>query len=435
MKSEEFNLNRRDFIGTFMAGGAALTAYARLAPKQLIQPGPDRAPDGPALKAGLIGCGGRGTGAAVNFIDAGPNLQIAALADVFQDRLDQARSAINKERGQEVPSSHCFVGFDAYKKLIDSGVDIVLCCTPPHFRPEHFAAAVEARKHVFLEKPIAVDPVGVRSVIATAERAKALGLCVMTGTQIRRDKARIEAYNRVTDGAIGEVEAIRCFRNQGALWYKERQPGWSDMEYMIRDWVNWTWLSGDHIVEQHIHEIDQCLWFTGTHPVRAMGMGGRMRRVTGDQYDFFSIDYAFENGVHMHSMTRQINGCAHVRVQYLVGNKGDCRLDEGAAILDKAGKVIWQYQGPKTNTVVQEHVDFVTAIRTGKSLNTANDTAVSTLVAIMGRESAYTGKEVAWGEMMESSMRLGPTEYAMGPVSIKARIPVPGEGGVPSYAG
>jgi len=434
MKPKTSELDRRTFIGTVAAAGATIVASRRPA---YAQAGPEivqaKAPDGPVLKAGLVGCGGRGRGALANFLDAAPNLKITALADVFQDRIDDARNQCKTKHGQEIPESHCFVGFDAYKKLLDSGVDIMLNATPPHFRPEHFAAAVAARKHCFLEKPVAVDGVGVRSVLETAKKASSLGLCVMTGTQMRRDNARIETRKRVRDGAIGEIVAARTFRNQGALWYRERQPGWSDMEYMIRDWVNWIWLSGDHIVEQHIHHLDQAVWAMGVHPVKAVGMGGRARRMTGDQYDFFSIDYGYENGVHMHSTIRQINGCANPHEEALVGTRGICNL--AGTITDLAGKVIWRYDGPKNNMIVQEHVDFVTAIRTHKPVNTAEDTAVSTLVAIMGRDSAYTGKEVTWEDAMASNVRLGPTEYAMGPVPIKAIVPVPGVGGAPAYSG
>ncbi len=430
MKKRPSDLNRRTFIGAVAAGGATWMAYANQRPSQQRDMVTERAPDGPVLKAGLVGCGGRGRGAAVNFLEAGPNLKITALADVFQDRVDQARSFLNEQHKQEIPAENSFVGFDAYKKLLDSGVDIMLNATPPHFRPEHFAAAVSAKKHSFLEKPVAVDPVGARSVIETAKKAKDLGLCVMTGTQMRHETARIETRKRVLDGAIGEILAVRAFRNQGSLWYRERQPGWSDMEYMIRDWVNWIWLSGDHIVEQHIHHLDQVFWFMGVQPAKAVGMGGRARRVTGDQYDFFSVDYQFESGVHMHSTIRQLNGCANIHEEILVGTKGSCNL--GGTIFDRTGNVVWTYEGTRNNPIVQEHVDLITAIRAGKQVVTAEDTAISTLVAIMGRDSAYTGKEVTWNELTQSNVRLGPTEYAMGPVDIKPVVPVPGEAPAPS---
>lgn len=429
----ERTVNRRDFLGSVAAvsTGLLVTPRAALAQAPVKETvGLPRAPEGRALKAGLIGCGGRGRGAMINFLDAGPGLEITALADVFKDRVDAARAQLKKAKGIDVPENRCFTGFDAYQKLIDSGVDIVLHCTPPHFRPAHFAAAVEAGKHSFLEKPIAVDPAGVRSVLATAEKASAKGLSVMTGTQLRREIPRIEVRNRILDGMIGDIQSIRAFRNQGALWYRTRQEGWSDMEWMIRDWVNWNWLSGDHIVEQHIHHLDAMVWIVGKPPVKAVGMGARVRRQTGDQYDFFSVDYTFDNDVHMHSTIRQIRGCANLRDESLVGTKGTASLDQGA-IFDRSGKVLYKYQGEVNDAVVQEHIDFVTAIRSGKPVNTAKDTAVSTLVAIMGRESAYTGKTVTYDELMASDMRLGPTTYALGPVNLPATAPLAGQESAP----
>ena len=383
-----------------------------------------KAPDGPLLKAGLIGCGGRGRGAALNFLDAGPHLQVTALADIFSDRVEAARRTLKNERGQDIPDSRCFVGFDAYQKLLDTDVDVVLNATPPHFRPMHFAAAVEARKHAFLEKPIAVDAPGVRSAIATGDRAAKLGLSVLTGTQLRRELNRIEVRKRIVGGAIGDITAVRAFRNQGALWYRAPQPGWSEMEYMLRDWVNWTWLSGDIIVEQHIHHLDAMLWVLGKPPVKAIGMGAHVRRPTGDQYDFFTIDYQYDDGVHMHSTIRQLNGCANQREEVLVGTKGSADLE--GMIYDRSGKVVWKYTGPMGDSMVQEHADWVTAIRTGKPMNTVKETASATLIAILGRDSAYGGKMKTWDELLASNERLGPTEYAMGPVSIKPSAPVAG---------
>ena len=421
------SLSRRDFIGTLAVAGSVLVACAKARKREYaFPPLLDRAPEGRRLRAGLVGCGGRGTGAALNFLEAGPDLEITALADVFQDRLDSCRQKLKKKAGVEVPDSRCFLGFDAYQKLIDSGVDIVMLATPPHFRPEHFAAAVEARKNVFMEKPVAVDPVGARSIIDTATKARALGLTVVTGTQRRHQREYIATFKRILDGAIGDIVAARCYWNQGQLWYRPRQPNWSEMEYMIRDWVNWRWLSGDHIVEQHVHNIDVVNWFTGMHPVKAVGVGARMRRVTGDQYDFFSIDFEMENGMHVHSMCRQINGCANNVSEWVVGTRGysNCR----DTIFNRKGEGVWKYDGPKINPYVQEHIDLVTAIRTEKPFVEAENTAVSTLVAIMGREAAYTGREITWDEMMASNMRLGPESYAMGPVGIEAVIPVPGTG-------
>ena len=421
-------ISRRRFIGSVAAAGAAAVSVGSpgvSAQTTATQPtATGRAPDGPVLKAGLIGCGGRGRGAAVNFLAAGANLQITALADVFPDRVTFARQLLNDQRGQQIAESRCFTGFDAYKKLLDSGVDVVLHATPPHFRPMHMAAIVDARKHMFLEKPMSVDVPGARAVMASAEKAASLGLSVMTGTQLRRDLARMAVYDRVRGGAIGDITSVRAIRNQGALWYRQPQPGWSDMEYMIRDWVNWAWLSGDIIVEQHIHHLDAMLWVMGKTPIKATGMGGHARRRTGDQFDFFSIDYEYDNGVHMHSTIRQLNGCANERQEVIVGTKGSASLD--GLIYDLAGKQTWKYAGPVNDPLVQEHVDWVTAIRTNKPVNTAKETSLATLMAIMGRDSAYSGKAITWDELLASTVRLGPTEYALGPVALKPEAPVPG---------
>jgi predicted dehydrogenase len=437
MRTGKTDLDRREFIGSVAALGAAAVSGCALPAKRVSSTAPasaqaqssgplvvTKAPDGPLLKAGLIGCGGRGRGAALNFLDAGPHLQVTALADIFADRVEAARRTLKNERGQDIPDSRCFVGFDAYQKLLDTDVDVVLNATPPHFRPMHFAAVVEARKHAFLEKPIAVDAPGVRSAIGTGERAAKLGLSVLTGTQLRRELNRIEVRKRIVGGAIGDITAVRAFRNQGALWYRAPQPGWSEMEYMLRDWVNWTWLSGDIIVEQHIHHLDAMLWVLGKPPVKAIGMGAHVRRPTGDQYDFFTVDYQYDDGVHMHSTIRQLNGCANQREEVLVGTKGSADLE--GMIYDRSGKVVWKYTGPMGDSMVQEHADWVTAIRTGKPMNTVKETASATLIAILGRDSAYAGKMTTWDELLASNERLGPTAYAMGPVSIKPSAPVPG---------
>jgi myo-inositol 2-dehydrogenase/D-chiro-inositol 1-dehydrogenase len=430
MKRRKPDVSRREFIGSVTAAGAAAVVAGsgtRLG-AQTPAPGAQtrttpKAPDGALLRAGLIGCGGRGCGAAANFLDAGSNLQIVALADVFEDRLTEARRLM-KERGQDIQESKCFTGFDGYQKLLDSGVDVVLHATPPHFRPMHMAAVVDARKHLFMEKPVAVDVPGATAVMQTAEKASSLGLSIMTGTQLRRELPRLEVHKRIRDGAIGDIRSMRAIRNQGALWYRVREAGWSDMEYMIRDWVNWAWLSGDNIVEQHIHHLDAMLWIYGTPPLSAVGMGAHVRRKTGDQYDFFNVEYVFDNDVHLHSTIRQLNGCANGRDESIVGTKGTANLD--GVIYDLAGKPVWKYEGPTNNSLVQEHVDWVTAIRAGKPINTAKETSLSTLIAIMGRDSAYTGKGITWTDLLASTKRLGPTQYALGPVPIEPVAPVAG---------
>ncbi|HEY7502170.1 MAG TPA: Gfo/Idh/MocA family oxidoreductase [Vicinamibacterales bacterium] len=425
MKSKTPDISRRAFLGTVAAVGAT-TSIARFEARTPAQTQPviPKAPDGRLLKAGLIGCGGRGCGAAANFLDAGANLQITALADVFPDRIAEARRLIKEHKGQEVLDSRCFTGFDAYQKLLATDVDVVLHATPPHFRPMHMAAAIDAKKHLFMEKPVAVDVPGARAVMQTAERATSLGLSIMTGTQLRRDYARIEVRKRILDGMIGDIRSVRAIRNQGALWYRVPEPGWSEMEYMIRDWVNWAWLSGDNIVEQHIHHLDAMYWVLGKPPASAVGMGARVRRRTGDQYDFFYNDYKYDNGVHLESTIRQLNGCANGREEVFIGTKGTASLE--GTIVDLAGKPIWKYEGPANDSLVQEHADWITAIRGGKPINTAKETAISTLMAIMGRDSAYTGKGITWDGLMASDVRLGPTQYALGPVGIKAEPPLAG---------
>lgn len=409
-------LTRRGFLQSSVAAAAAANAVHRARPVSAAVPAD------PVLRAGLVGCGGRGTGAAKDLLNGAPNVKITALADVFKDRLENARKALSAQ-GQEVPDQSCFVGFDAFEKLIESGVDIVLLATPPHFRPAHFAAAVGAKKHVFMEKPVAVDAPGIRSVLATGEKAKELGLSVVAGTQRRHKKSYIETYKRIADGAIGPIVAARCYWNQGKLWHRERKDEWTDMEWMIRDWVNWSWLSGDHIVEQHVHNLDVINWFTGKHPLKAVGMGARMRRVTGDQYDFFDVDYEFADGMHSHSMCRQINGCQNNVSEFVVGTRGSSNCAN--TIFGPDGSVVWRYEGPKEQEYVQEHTNLVEAIRTGKPINETRNVAESTLTAIMGRISAYTGKETRWEESLASEMTLGPTEHAFGPVPM-GKVPVPG---------
>ncbi len=384
-----------------------------------------QAPDGKPIKAGLIGCGGRGTGAAVNFLDAGPNLQITALGDVFKDKLDQCRDQLRKSNhAVEIPDENCFIGFDAYQKVIDSGVDVVLLCTPPAFRPYHIEAAVDAGKHIFMEKPVAVDPVGARKVMISVKRAQDKGLCMVSGTIRRVQKDFVETWRRVANGAIGEIVSAHITRNGGGLWVVQRQPGWTDMEYMLRNWANFCWLSGDHIVEQFIHEVDVMNWYIGKNPVKAMGWGGRQRRVTGDQYDFFSVEYVYDNGMHTHCAARQITGCSNLTEQFIVGTKGFANAK--GMIYNLKGEEIWKYPHPEegstdetwkvTDPFVQEHINLVTGIRTGNTVNDGEAQVNSTLITIMGRMSAYTGKDVTWDELMNSDLSLGPKVFEFGPV-------------------
>ncbi len=395
----------------------------------------DKATDGKELKAGVIGCGGRGSGATFNFLNAANGVTIVALGDVFQERVDSLAEKLKTEKNIDIPTDKRFVGLDAYKQVIDSGVDVIIDATPPFFRPEHFKYAVEKGKHCFLEKPICVDPVGYRTIIAAAKQAQAKNLCVVTGTQRHHQRSYVESYKKIMEGAIGEITGGVVYWNQGMLWYRERQPGWSDFEYMIRDWVNWKWLSGDHIVEQHVHNIDVFTWFTGLKPISAVGFGSRHRRITGDQYDNFSIDFTMENGIHFHSMCRQIDGCANNVSEFIQGTKGSWTTQGETAIRDLAGNVIWKYdyEAEKTNfsqtdPYTLEHVNLINCIRANKPIEQASETAIANMAAIMGRESAYTGLETKWDTMTASTLDYTPKDLNMGKMDMSAfTVPVPGK--------
>ncbi|MCK4992784.1 MAG: Gfo/Idh/MocA family oxidoreductase, partial [Bacteroidales bacterium] len=332
----------------------------------------------------------------------------------------------------ELDDSMCFTGFDAFKRVIDSDVDIVILATPPYFRPEHFQACVEARKHVFMEKPVAVDPAGARAIMAASKQAEAAGLCVVTGTQRRHQWSYQNMLARLRAGVMGDIVSTNVYWNMGKLWHV-KPSGMNEMEYMLRDWVNWTWLSGDHIVEQHIHNIDVSNWFVGEAPLEAVGMGSRLRRPTGDCYDNFSVDFVYNDKVHMNSMCRQINDCANFVGQQIRGTKG--YTNAGNTIWNPDGTIKYEFKFPtdengeviRVNAQDQEHVDLVAAIRNGEQIVQAEETAKSTLTAIMGRQAAYTGLKVTWDDMMGSGLKLGPeAELTLGPVDMKAVIPVAG---------
>ena len=438
------SIDRRKFLGTAaMAGiglagaGAVLSACKRTPVKEIkgLPPVLNGAPKGKKLKAGLVGVGARGTGAAINFISSGPDLEIVALADVFQDKIDACRERFAGFK-LPIPAENCFTGFDGYKKLMAiEDLDVVILATPAKFRPEHFLEAVSKNKHVFMEKPVAVDSAGIRSVITTGRKAAAIGINVVTGTQRRHQEDYIETYKRVASGEIGKITSAKAFWNQEHVWFRLRVPGWNDMEYMIRNWNNFCWLGGDHILDTHIHNIDVINWFVGKHPEKAVGYGGRARRVTGDQYDFFSIDFDYGNGLFSHSMCRQIDSCVNGTGELIVGTEGYTNCQN--TIWDPDGKVRWQFDYPKdengneTKTIkipayVQEHMHLVNAIRTGNYVNEAEQTADSNLTAIMGRTAAYTGKLVTWDEILKADMDLGPVKIEMGPVDMKFETPIPG---------
>ncbi len=440
-------MNRRDFLqatgmlGAGLVGTSALLSSCgkktvntplREAGTYYIPEMPDKADNGKEIRVALIGCGGRGYGAMNNALAAADNVKIVALADVCEDRLQGVREDLKKEHGQEIPDEMCFIGFDAYKKALDADVNYAILTTPPAFRPEHYKYAVEKGIHCFLEKPVCVDPKGYRTMMASAKQAKAKNLVTVCGTQRHHERPYVAAFQKISEGMIGDITGGNVYWNQGMLWYRNREKGWSDMEWMIRDWVNWTWLSGDHIVEQHVHNIDVFLWMSGLKVKSATAFGSRQRRVTGDQYDNFSVDFECENGVHFHSMCRQIDGCANNIGEMVVGTKGVwTSWDE--TIRDHQGNILWQFdwdaeraKHPQFDPYTIEHIDAINHVRRGESHDEATACAMSTLAGIMGRESAYTGKTVTWDEMSQSEMNLVPENPQMGPMDLTANIPVPG---------
>lgn len=440
---EKSQFSRRNFLGKSAIIGAAgvigMNALTSCSTKTKpvnynFPPTIDKAPDGKKLKAGLVGCGNRGTGAALNFLAAGNDLELVALADVFEDKVWDCRNKLSKQR-VEIPEKNCFWGFDSYKSLLEVDLDVVILATPPHFRPAYFDACVQAKKNVFMEKPVCVDPVGARQIMATSKKAESMGLTVVTGTQRRHQRDYLETYKQVASGAIGEIVSAKAWWLQSHVWFRTREDGWSDMEYMLRNWNNFCWLCGDHILDTHVHNIDIINWFLGKNPIEAIGFGGRARRLTGDQYDYFSIDFNYGNGIFSHSMSRQIDDCANTLGEHIVGTLGYTNCKNTIYNLDGTEK--WKYEYPKNkdgkstevvavSPYVQEHISLVTAIRTNAPIVEAERTAISTLTAIMGRTAAYTGQLVTWEEMMTSAEKLGPEKYEMGPVNMEFPVPIPG---------
>ena len=446
---EKNKMNRRDFLqrstilGVGGIVGVSALASACKGPKYVplrnpedyyIPELPDKAIQGREIKVGVIGCGGRGSGAIQNLFDAADGIRLTALGDVFPDRLEGLRKMAAEKLGQEVPDENCFIGFDAYQKVIDSGVDMIIDTTPPVFRPDHFKYAVQKGVHSFLEKPVAVDAKGYRTMMAAAKQAQAKGLCVVCGTQRHHQRPYVTAFRKIQEGYIGEITGGNVYWNQGMLWYRNREKGWSDMEWMIRDWVNWKWLSGDHIVEQHVHNIDVFLWMSGYKVAKATGFGARHRRITGDQYDQFSIDFEMENGVHLHSMCRQIDGCSNAVGEIIYGTKGSWNSFDHE-IKDLDGNVVWKFDNEKAETefrqhnpYVLEHVDLVNHIRKGEPIDEATACAMSTLAGVMGRTAAYTGDTVTWDAMSQSELDYLPEKLELGPMDMSDyTVQVPGK--------
>lgn len=381
------------------------------------------------LKVGLVGCGGRGSGAAVNAMAADDQVCLTALADLFPDQVEKAKKNLSTRIGDkyQVTEDRCFVGFDAYQKLIDSGVDVVLLATSPHYRPRHLKAAVDAGKHIFCEKPVAVDPVGVRSVLATSELAQKKGLNLVSGLCWRYDLGVRETIGQIKSGAIGDLVGIHENYLTSTLWLRPRKPDWSDMEYQNRNWLYYTWLSGDHIVEQFIHSLDKAMWLMDDQPPQScFGLGGREVRTEpeyGNIFDHHAVCYEWANGVKVFAYTRQMKGCHRDVEDYVLGTKGQAQV----LINGQKGQINGEpvFQGDKPSMYDQEHKELFAAIRAGTPINDGRYTALSTMMAIIGREACYTGEKLKWEDVINADVRLGPDTYEWGDVETSP-VAVPG---------
>jgi predicted dehydrogenase len=414
-------LTRRDFIKTASVASMATLAAAVAGSSGRCAGGSD------AIRVGVIGCGGRGTGAAIDAVNSSPGVEIVALFDPFQDRIDSCLARLKEKvpDAVKVTPETCFTGFDGYKRLLAiKKINYIVTAAPPGFRPIHLKAAVEAGKNVFMEKPVAVDPVGVRSVIASSELAAKKGLAIVAGTQRRHQQKYLETLKRIHDGDIGEVVGGQCYWNQGDLWVIKQTPEMSDMEWQCRNWLYFSWTSGDHIVEQHVHNIDVINWAFGAMPVKVMGMGGRQVRTApeyGNIFDHFAVEFEYPSGARVMSMCRQTKGCADRVEEKIVGTKG-----HAFGYGEISGPKAWKFEGEEPNPYVVEHTDLIASIRAGKPLNEGKRIAESTLCAIMGRMSAYTGRALSWDWAMNASkLDLTPAKFALGPNPVDP-VAVPG---------
>lgn len=406
------NFNRRDFIrsSSIIAGSAAVTMTSA---SSVFAAGND------VIKVALIGCGGRGTGAAADALESGQNVRIVAMADAFQDNLDTSLKNLKQKYADkiDVPESRQYVGFEGYKSAIKDA-DVVILTTPPGFRPIHFEEAVKAGKHVFMEKPVAVDIPGIRKVLATAADAKKKKLNVVVGLQRRYQKNYKEGIQRIQDGAIGDIISGQVYWNSGGVWVRPRKPNQTEMEYQMRNWYYFNWLCGDHIVEQHVHNIDIANWVKGKYPVSIEGTGSRAHRdgkEYGEIYDNFAVELTYDDGSVVYSQCRHFEGI-HNRVdETFQGTKGRVYLSAGnqAVLWDAKGNEIYRHNGRgDANPYRQEHVELFDAIAKGEyRFENAEYGAYSTLTGIIGRLACYSGKVIKWDQAIQSEIDLMPALY------------------------
>ena len=397
--------SRREFIkgsSIFLAGGAIPASLPRANPAE---------PFSSPIRVGLIGCGGRGTAIALQALNPlHGEVRLVAVGDAFEDRLQQAmralRSGPNRDR-VEVEPQRRFVGLEAYRKVIESDVDLVILATPPGFRPLHFAAAVAAGKHVFAEKPIATDAHGVRQFLAACQEATDRKLAVAVGLQRRHEPAYQAIIAKLQDGAIGRINFCRAYWNQGASWSKPRGKQQTELEYQLRNWGYFNWLSGDHIVEQHVHNLDVINWLLGGHPERAQGVGGRQVRTGaefGQVYDHHTVEFTYRHGVKLLSMCRQMPNCWNAVGEFAHGSQGWADIAAGK-IFDLDNQLVWEAD-PVRRGHAGELENLFAALRSGVYPNEGQYAAESTMTAIMGRMATYSGKEVTWSHSLNSGAAL-----------------------------
>ncbi len=411
--------SRRDFLkgSTAAIVGGALVGNLSLA-RSAHAAGDDE------IKIALIGCGGRGTGAANQALRTEGKVKLIAMADVFEDRLHGSLAQLDKQEGLkdriDVPKERQFTGFNAYEQALAAGPDLVILATPPGFRPIHFEAAVKAGKHVFMEKPVATDGPGVRRVLAAAEESKKKNLAVGVGLQRHHQRVYQETINRLHDGAIGDVVATRVYWNGSTPWVHTREEleskygrKLSEMEYQLRNWYYFTWICGDHIVEQHIHNMDVSNWLKGAHPVKANGMGGcqvRKGKDYGETFDHHAVEFEYADGSRMLSQCRHIPGCWNSVSEHAHGTRGTA--DIGRGLIAAEGSSPWRYRGENPDPYQVEHDDLFASIRAGNPLNEAEMGAHSSMTAILGRMCTYSGKEITWDQALNSEINLLPDEFS-----------------------
>ncbi len=431
---------RRDFLkgSTAAIVGGALATNLSIA-RSAYAAGDDE------IKIALIGCGGRGTGATNQALRTSGKVKLIAMADVFEDRLEGSYQQLEKQGSikdrLDVPKERRFIGFDAYQQALDAGPDLVILATPPGFRPYHFEAAVNAGKHVFMEKPVATDAPGVRKVLAAAEESKKKNLSVGVGLQRRHQAQYLETIKRLQDGAIGDIVATRVYWNGSTPWVHTREDleakfghKLTEMEYQMRNWYYFAWICGDHIVEQHIHNMDVGNWLKNGFPVKANGMGGcqvRKGKDYGETFDHHAVEFEYADGSRMFSQCRHIPGCWNSVSEHAIGTNGTA--DISGARINPTGSDSWRYRGDRPDPYQVEHDDLFASIRNGQPYNEAEYGAKSTMTAILGRMCTYSGKEISWDDALASNISLAPEEFSFDatPKSLPDsngmyQLPVPG---------